>query len=242
MFKGIKGIIFDYGGTLDTDARHWSYVIWDAYKEAGAPISEELFREAYIFGEQQLAKSTIIAPSDDFLSVMQKKMDLETLYLSEKSYWNISEAERKRLSNEIAAINYNKAKRTTAFSATILEKIQKDFSLALVSNFYGNLNTVIEDFGLLSFFPRIIESANVGVRKPNPLIFELGVEALELKPSEIVVIGDSYDKDIIPAIKTGCKTIWIKGQSWKEDEELFNNADYTIGNLSQMIKIIYDRN
>ena len=27
----LKGIIFDYGGTLDTDGLHWSEVLWTAY-------------------------------------------------------------------------------------------------------------------------------------------------------------------------------------------------------------------
>ena len=242
IYKEIKGIIFDYGGTLDTDARHWAYVIWDAYKEAGVPISEERFREAYVFGERELAKAPIIAPEDNFLSVMQKKINLETVYLSRKGYWKISEADRKKISNEIATISYNKAKRTTSFSATILEKLKEDFSLALVSNFYGNIKAVLADFGLLSFFPSIIESASVGVRKPDPRIFELGIESLKLKPSEIMVIGDSYEKDIAPAIKAGCKTAWIKGQSWKENEEFINSADYTISSLGQLIKIIYDTN
>ena len=42
----IKTIIFDYGGTLDTDARHWAHVLWEGYRHLGVPVSEEQFREA----------------------------------------------------------------------------------------------------------------------------------------------------------------------------------------------------
>ena len=34
-FNKVKGIIFDYGGTLDTGGDHWSEVIWDAWQKAG---------------------------------------------------------------------------------------------------------------------------------------------------------------------------------------------------------------
>ncbi|MBN2659846.1 MAG: HAD family hydrolase, partial [Tannerellaceae bacterium] len=84
---------------------------------------------------------------------------------------------------------------------------------------YGNIQAVLADFGVDSFFPSIIESAIVGVRKPDPAIFMLGVEALNLKPSEVTVIGDSYRKDIQPAQSLGCETIWIKGIGWDESED-----------------------
>ena len=54
--NSIKGIIFDYGGTIDTNGTHWGEVIWDAYQVTGVNVSKELFREAYIHGERTLAK------------------------------------------------------------------------------------------------------------------------------------------------------------------------------------------
>ena len=44
----IKGIIFDYGGTIDTNGIHWSEVIWQQYIAANVQISKEEFREAYV--------------------------------------------------------------------------------------------------------------------------------------------------------------------------------------------------
>ena len=45
-----KGIIFDYGGTIDTNGVHWAEVIWKEYQRAEAGVSRELFREAYVHG------------------------------------------------------------------------------------------------------------------------------------------------------------------------------------------------
>ena len=78
---------------------------------------------------------------------------------------------------------------------------------------------MLKAFDLRKYFQAIIESAVVGVRKPDPKIFALGVEALGLKPEEVLVVGDSYKKDIVPAESLGCKVAWLKGKGWTADED-----------------------
>jgi putative hydrolase of the HAD superfamily len=90
--------------------------------------------------------------------------------------------------------------------------------LVLVSNFYGNIEAVLKDFGVNLYFKEIIESAVVKIRKPDPAIFGLGIKALHLNPEEVVVVGDSYKKDIAPAKTLGCQTIWLKGPAWEEED------------------------
>ena len=61
--------------------------------------------------------------------------------------------------------------------------------------------------------------------------------ALGLKPDEAVVIGDSYDKDIVPARQAGCHAVWLKGEGWSEkayDESL---PDAVITELKQVLNI-----
>ena len=67
-----------------------------------------------------------------------------------------------------------------------------------------------------TLFRHVVESAVVGVRKPDPAIFQLAANALQLPPSDIVVVGDSYEKDLLPARAIGCRTVWVKGEEWKE--------------------------
>ena len=64
----------------------------------------------------------------------------------------------------------------------------------------------------------VIESAVVGVRKPDPAIFMLGVVALGLEPRQVLVVGDSLRKDILPARSIGCHTAWIKGRAWSDED------------------------
>lgn len=213
----IKGIIFDYGGTIDSRGTHWSEVIWDGYLAAGVNIDKSVFRDAYVHAERELAKTPHILPDDNFYDLLLKKMKIELGYLVEKSVIPASDAET--LAPDIARYCYDRARECVEEARPVLDRLAGSYPMVLVSNFYGNIESVLSDFNLLGYFRSIIESAVVGIRKPDPRIFSLGVEALGLKPSEVLVVGDSYKKDIIPAESIGCKVAWLKGKGWTADED-----------------------
>ncbi|MDE6298425.1 MAG: HAD family hydrolase [Muribaculaceae bacterium] len=213
----IKGLIFDYGGTLDTGGDHWSEVIWDAWQKAGVLVDKAIFREVYVYAERELARTLHILPHHNFNDLLEIKMQIELGRLAELGHFSPGEIEPK--AKEIASLCYASAKASVEKAKPVLEKMSASWPMVLVSNFYGNIETVLKDFGIEGYFKKIIESAVVGVRKPDPKIFLLGVEALGLKPEEVLVVGDSYSKDIVPAEKAGCQAIWLKGKGWTAEED-----------------------
>ena len=225
----IKGIIFDYGGTLDSRGVHWSEVLWQGYQLAGVPIDKETFRTAYVEGERALARERIILPQDNFHTLLLKKVALEISYLPEQP----DAVTRDKWINEIAA-HCDKAARSCIDEARpMLEGLHERYPMMLVSNFYGNIDEVLRDYGIRHRFKGIIESAVVGVRKPNPTLFRLGVDALELEPHEVLVVGDSLRKDIEPAEKLGCHVLWLKGKGWTADEDQQTHP-HTITSVTQV--------
>lgn len=225
----IKGIIFDYGGTLDSRGVHWSEVLWQGYQLAGVPIDKETFRTAYVEGERALARERIILPQDNFHTLLLKKVALEISYLPEQP----DAVTRDKWINEIAA-HCDKAARSCIDEARpMLEGLHERYPMMLVSNFYGNIDEVLRDYGIRHLFKGIIESAVVGVRKPNPTLFRLGVDALELEPHEVLVVGDSLRKDIEPAEKLGCHVLWLKGKGWTADEDQQTHP-HTITSVTQV--------
>ena len=119
----------------------------------------------------------------------------------------------------IAGYCYDYARRCTLEASSLIEQVSDRYECALVSNFYGNLKAVLQDFGLARCFRYVIDSAEVGVRKPDPAIFQLAIDKLGLKPDDVTVIGDSYRKDILPALSLGCHAIWIKGSNWDKADD-----------------------
>ena len=96
-------------------------------------------------------------------------------------------------------------------NAGILEHLREHYKLGVVSNFYGNVPALCEEAGLTPYLEIILDSTRLGIGKPNPDIFLTALEALRLPAEEVVFVGDSYERDMIPAQKIGMKTIWMKG-------------------------------
>lgn len=234
----IKAVIFDYGGTLDTNARHWAYVLWDGFQNAGIPVTESQFREAYVFGERALAKAPIIKIDDDFFALLYKKVTQELLWLDFKEYFTTTKDERKRLVQRIATFCNEYVLRNLVHTRKVLSLLSKKYKLVLVSNFYGNIETILHAYRL-EYFSKVVESAVVGVRKPDPHIYKLGVEACGCAPSEVFVVGDSLGKDIVPAATIGCHTIWLKGQGWTEKEEDESLPDVIVTDLEDILNYIH---
>lgn len=257
MEKGkIKGIIFDYGGTLDTRGDHWSEVIWDGYRHHGINIDKASFRNAYVYGERALAVNPIVTPDFHFIDILRKKIMLQIQFLCGRQLLPTGKddnEQQSKLSSQLEMTDSEMADTAECISTFINDTTnellnenrhvlkclqQAGLPMVLVSNFYGNIKTVLHDAHLDVFLKDIIESAVVGVRKPNPAIFALGVCALNLPASEVLVVGDTYSKDIVPAHKLGCHTIWIKGRQWEDKTTDESICDAVITRLDEMLKLI----
>lgn len=231
----IKGIIFDYGGTLDTGGDHWSEVIWDAWQKAGIRCDKEQFRECYVYAERELARTLHILPHHDFHDLLTIKMQIELQHLTEMGAFAPQDVDAKAA--QTAATCYASARAHVDAARPVLQNLSERWPLVLVSNFYGNVTTVLKDFGIDTLFKDVIESAVAGVRKPDPEIFRMGARAMKLAAENVLVIGDSLRKDIEPAETIGCQVLWLKGKGWtaEEDARLHPN---TIAKLGEVLELL----
>lgn len=212
----VKAMLFDYGGTLDTAARHWFYVLYEGYVHAGCPITADEFRPAYVYAERALARNRYILPTDDFFALLCKKVTLEVEYLIHHGLLKSSKSlDHYKLIEFVALYCEAYARRHVKEATALLSRFSAKYRLVLVSNFYGNLSHILRSYGIAPCFDAIVESAVVGVRKPDPAIYRLGVQAAGVETGECVVIGDSYTKDVLPASQLGCETVWFKGEEWE---------------------------
>lgn len=231
----MKAVLIDFGGTIDTDGRHWYKVFKQAYSCAAPAIEDALLRQAYVYAERTLGKKPIINSQFTFCKTLETKLSLQTIFLRENGC-PVTEVQSKQMLNSCYSVvtsNINKVARPE------LESLSERCPLVLVTNFYGNMNSVLKEFGIDRYFTGIVESAVEGVRKPNPDIFRLAVNRLGVLPADAVMIGDSLGKDILPAIEVGCKTIWLKGEQW-EDESVSATCspDFTITTLRGISKLL----
>lgn len=94
-------------------------------------------------------------------------------------------------------------------TAGVLEELAaRGYRLGVVSNSSGTLARHLQDLDLARHFEFIIDSAEVGVEKPHPRIFELALElAGGATPSRSVYVGDVYTIDILGATGVGMNAI-----------------------------------
>lgn len=238
MLKDIKGVIFDYGGTIDTNSRHWAEVLWSKYVEHHVPVDKESFRQAYVFGERALAKYPFVQPRHNFHEVLAIKTELQVQDLAARRKLPMDELQLQSYARKIADSCYEYVWEVLKVTRPVVAELSKRYKLVLVSNFYGNIQTILNDFGLLPFFDDIIESSVVGVRKPDPAIYRLGVEAMGFDAGNVLVVGDSFSKDVVPAKAVGCQVAWLKGEGW--GGEVIDEAlpDVIITDLAQLSTLL----
>jgi putative hydrolase of the HAD superfamily len=192
-------IVFDFGGTLDTHGRHWSHLLYEGWKRRLPKLSWDVFWEAYVQAERSLQTQ----PDWDFLRTLQEKCLLEAQFIG----GNIS----RTAALDVAQRCHSEVELCISLSRGVLERLRRQTPLVLVSNFYGNLSAVLSAFSLSGCFEHVIESARVGIRKPDPAIY---AKVLELYPSippeDILVVGDSEKNDMLPAVSLGMKAHLVR--------------------------------
>lgn len=85
------------------------------------------------------------------------------------------------------------------------------YRLGVVSNAGDDKDVLllVERFGLKPFFDFILTSAACSYRKPHPRIFELALAHWGYPASEVAMVGDTLEADILGANQAGLYSIWI---------------------------------
>lgn len=141
-------------------------------------------------------------------------------------------------------IKYNLPKRKWHIEDEVLyqdvpycfEILNKKYRIGIIANQSFGTRSRLEKWGILKYISLVIASAEEGVSKPNPRIFEIALQRAACEPNKAIMVGDRIDNDIIPAKKIGMKTIWIKqgfGRYWQftADEE---KPDCIVENMNEL--------
>jgi putative hydrolase of the HAD superfamily len=77
----------------------------------------------------------------------------------------------------------------------VLEELAPRFRLAVISNFDARLRFILQHLGISKFFSQVFISSELGADKPDPEIYRRAAKLIDLKPNEVLHVGDDPERD-----------------------------------------------
>lgn len=203
----IRAIFFDMGGTLDGDGLHWLERFLALYKAFGVDLSRESIRDAFGEAERRSILDDSIASSD-----FQQMIELHVEWQMARLALRNSKLERHLVEGFVGPVR----EAATANTYLLADLAGRGFELGVISNGCGNVEKLCVDFGYAPYLSVIVDSRRAGLYKPDPAIFIHAAERLGGDPGSMMMVGDSFDRDVRPAKKAGMRTAWLEGVAARE--------------------------
>jgi putative hydrolase of the HAD superfamily len=118
----------------------------------------------------------------------------------------------------------------------LLDYLRPKYRLHILSNGFREVQyRKIENSGLTSYFHKIILSEDAGSNKPHPDMFTYALKSTNSRRDQTVMIGDSWDADIVGARNSRIDQIWFnpKGEPATDFQPTF-----TVGSLAEIREIL----
>lgn len=194
-------VLFDFGGTLDSNGLTWLDRFHPIYVAHGIHTSKEEFAKAFY-------------KSDDHLPARFSLHELDlprTLKLQVDCVLETLAPERAGDAQKIADAFLEESRRSLRRAEPVLRRLKTRWKLGIVSNFYGNLEAILAGEGLRGLFDAVADSGRLGCVKPEPAIFRAALAALGAAAGDSWMVGDSLHRDMRGAEAAGLRHAWLRG-------------------------------
>jgi HAD superfamily hydrolase (TIGR01549 family) len=118
---------------------------------------------------------------------------------------------------------YQAVKRAVPGALELLRRLKSRWSIGVVTNnMTGEQRVKLEDCGLTPLVDELITSEDCGVAKPDSRIFRIALDRVGCAAGEAVMVGDSWEMDVVGARNAGIHPIWFNrfGQPQPEGEQV----------------------
>ena len=210
----IKHIFFDLDHTLWDFDKNSELCFKQIFKEQGITINFELFLETYIpinFNYWRLFREEKIGKEELRYKRLKDTFDGLKYNINDDLIYKISDNYITYLPNH----NY-----LIEGAVDILEYLSKKYQLHIITNGFKEVQYLkIEKSEIKKYFNTIVTSECVGVKKPNPAIFKHALQQAKVTAKHSVMIGDSYEADVLGAFNFGMLPIYFNIEKKEESNE-----------------------
>ncbi|MCF2873306.1 MULTISPECIES: YjjG family noncanonical pyrimidine nucleotidase [unclassified Tenacibaculum] len=198
----IKHIFFDLDHTLWDFDRNSKLTFEQIFKEQSIKIQIDDFLEVYMpinLKYWRLFRENKILKKDLRYKRLKEAFDILKYDASDDLIDKISEDYIKYLPNNNYLFD-------GAFE--ILDYLVQKYELHIITNGFEEVQNVkLKKSGIDKYFKKVITSECIGVKKPNPKIFEYALKQANATVNNSMMIGDSYEADIEGAVNVGMSAI-----------------------------------
>src|SRR6266404_2606760 len=202
----IKAVFFDAVGTLfrltKTVGDHYAYVSGEIGLDLNAQNLERAFHAAW---KQTPQRAAIDGPREnDDKGWWRELVDL----VLDQVAPSLSELDRDNFF-EVAYEHFAEAGVWALYPEVpdVLQELAPRFQLAIISNFDGRLRFILQHLGISKFFSHIFISSELGADKPDAEIYRRALTLMNLKPSDVLHVGDDPQRDWEAATAAGLSVV-----------------------------------
>jgi 5'-nucleotidase len=226
--RNIRAVLFDVDDTLFDRKRAQPLVLERIVKqlpEIFQNLEKERITTAFIESDLVTIKEFDAGAPSEGLRDVRSRLFLRSLGIHE----NYADTITAIYVQEYPAVNA-----AVPGARDIVNQLGKNYATGVVSNGFPDVQyTKLETIGLKQAFSCIVLSEEIGIRKPNPGIFQHAISLLKVQPGECLYVGDSYANDVIGAASAGMKTCWLNRDSAEPEVEDID-ADFMISDLAEL--------
>lgn len=239
----IKGLIFDINGTvtdINTNEGHdeiyrvlSNLLLYQGISLTAADLKELYFR----IMKAQREERGELHPEFDAAAVFREIVRLHSTAFTQRLPAGKLEQLPLLLAETFRAASLFRLKRYRGVSDT-LRQLRQEYHLAAVSDGQSawaaaELNAV----GLLDCFSPFIISGDLGYRKPDQRLFAQVLEAMAMRPEEVLFIGNDMYRDVFGAQQLGIRTVFFKSNQGQQECEGVK-PDYIICNFPELLNTV----
>lgn len=237
----IKAVTFDLGNTLVRQDN----IDWKKLEKAG------FLNHINIFLKQDISKPTLKEWSGKFDQIAAQyskiagrshlEIPIEKIFQTLREYFNIPAAISTHTLLTTFFIPLMNARLLVDHVLDVMQHLSDSgircgvISNTVVPGFLAR--EVLERLEIARYFDFTLFSSDCLFSKPHPMMFDIAMARLEMKPSQVLHIGDQAEKDVAGAQSVGMRTAWINHDRKKVSNKKIK-PDYEIFSLNELPALI----
>lgn len=227
----IKTILIDLDDTLWATQQNNKEAIHQLYLEEGwadGYASFDLFWQAYW-------------PSNESLwhqyrhgEISKQELSIERFRRPLKAFREFAEEEILRLNDRFLHLSSHKEGLVEG-AIELLQYLKSRYQLVVVSNGFAEVQQrKMSVSGIVPYIDATVLSEDVGVSKPYKAIFDAALRLGDSRPEEAIMIGDSWDADIIGAQNAALRSVWFNPLGLTQPETTLCYPVYQVNRLLEI--------